>query len=859
MNSDTREVPLGEWQVARVPRKSWNSSAAPQTRGLKWLAAIVPGAVHYDLIRAGKLTNPFASSQAAKQAEWVAENDWVYRTSFRLGQADLANVDLVLDMDGVDTFSDVWVNGTLVGQTANNLRGYRFDLAKDHLIAGSNQLLVHVKAHRRLVSSQVPEASRRLALSRDRQSYAGKALIRRYPRSFSSGNASQLNLGTEILGIGINRPVRILNKPSVQIHDLHFHVGEVSTELADASVSFQLVSGTAIRPGLHVQVSLLDPLGAQSVANATVPATSDPTSVSLKVKNPKLWWPRGYGEPHLYRLRVEVKDGDLPVTFDARQVGIKRVELIKKLESGRKTFKFVVNGTEVYVRGFNHVPVDYIQVHGAWAEYERLLELVCDAHANLVRIWGGGSVESERFYDACDELGLMLWQDFFLHSTLYPDYDPTFVKEFAEESDELVRRLRNHACLSLLCGGNEQLQGWEEWGWQADVDSFYGKPLIDELLPEIARTLCPEVPYIVNSPHGGRVANSPTEGNVHFGNSFYQATKDPLFLTETCWNFESYSRPRTLLTSMNLDVDDFTDPGWPARWTEITSRPLITRQPFSGWYTQRTLREYLHGLEIEHLEADRQGISLLRLRSGSCNGIVYWPLNKGTPLFEFGCVDYAGYPLMNFYLVKRLFADVALGLYRDIDDIRVVGSNLTSEAIPAKLRVIHLDNGGTVLKTWDTSVSLAPKGISRLADLSGYYRAVTDRTRELVFAELVVGDEVLCEDVLYFCPIAEFETEPSVISARADRRADGEWVVTVDAPAVVKLLEIEGDERWLFGDNYFTLVPGHRRQITARLLGVEPDKGYEITLSDSGQSKLVRCEMPARTQPTPPSAGESLV
>lgn len=842
-SAETPNVPIGHWQVARVSKKSFDSGAPPNFRGLRWLGAVVPGAVHYDLVRAGKLANPFASTLAAKQAQWVVESDWLYRASFTLEEAHLAVGRLVLCLDGVDTFADVWVNGILVGQTANNLRAYRFDLDRDNLIVGSNQLMIHVKAHRRMVSAQIPEAYRRLATSSDRQSYAGKSLIRRYPRSFSSGNASQLNLGTEILGIGINRPVRILAIAAIQIEDLHFQVQNATSQEADVSVRFRLVSDDPIRHGLHAEVSLLDPASVQSVARMIVPAGSDATSVSLKVRNPKLWWPRGYGEPHLYLLRVEVNDGRTTLAADERRVGIKKVELVKKLESGKNTFQFVVNGTEVYVRGFNIVPVDYIQVHGNRDDYERLLELACDAHANLVRIWGGGSVEADSFYDACDERGLMLWQDFFLHSTLYPDYDPAFVKEFHQESQDLVCRLRNHACLSLLCGGNEQQQGWEEWGWQADLDSFYGRALIYELLPKLASNLCPEVPYIVNSPHGGRVANSPTEGNVHFGNSFFQATKDPLFLTETCWNLESYSRPQTLLASMDLDVDKFSELGWPARWTKITSRPLITRFPFSGWYTLRTLREYLHGLEVEHLEADRHAISILRLQSSSCNGIVYWSFNKGTPLFEFGCVDYTGYPLMNYYGVKRLFADVALGLYRDIDDIRVVASNLRPDAIEGRLHVVHLDNKGTVLKTWEKPISLEPRRISRIADLTDYYREVMDRTRELIYAQIVVDDAVLCEEALYFCPIAEFDTEPSHISVLVERPTEGKWIINLDTSAVVKLLQIEGDERWLFSDNYFTLVPGFSRRITARLLETAPNRKFELAISDGGMSKPIRCEM----------------
>ena len=676
----------------------------PELDGLEWLEATVPGAVQYDLIRAGTISNPLSSGKASEDAAWVAATDWIYRVDFDL-DPEIGEQQLAIELDGVDTFADVWLNDTLIGATANNYRWYRFTIPGGLTHTGVNTLVVHVKAHRRMIAPEIAEATARIALDGS-ENHNGKSVLRRYQRSFYGKNSNMLNMGTEVLGIGINRAVRIVVVAPVEIEDLFFEVLNASSDKADVAVHFRLRSEPESTDGLRVSVRLVEPDNDAIIAKAEA-AARDVNSVNFSVPRPALWWPRGYGEPHLYRLVVDVLNGDDSVGTSEMSVGIKKVEIVRRKDNGRATFRIVVNDTEIYVRGYNVVPLDYIKVHGDWAEYRRIFDIICHGHGNLVRLWGGGAIENDAFYEECDRRGIMLWQDFYMHSALYPDYDLAWVEEFRQESTELVKRLRSHACLSVLCGGNEQIEGWEEWGWQGQVDQFYGRSLFDEVLPAVSRELCPSVPYVVNTPHGeGGMANSPTAGVIHSGNNFYNATKDPVFLTETCWNYQSYSRPETLKGSMGLDVADFAGLGWPARWREITELGLITKFPFTGRPEWHSLEDYLYGLEVEHMEADHQALSLLRTRSSSCTGIVYWPLNKGAPLFEFGCVDYDGRPLMNFYVVRRLFADVALGLYRDVDDVRVVASNVSAHSIEASLRLVSATSDGKVQALLEQDVSV---------------------------------------------------------------------------------------------------------------------------------------------------------
>jgi beta-mannosidase len=215
----------------------------------------------------------------------------------------------------------------------------------------------------------------------------------------------------------------------------------------------------------------------------------------------------------------------------------------------------------------------------------------------------------------------------------------------------------------------------------------------------------PRSPYVPNSPHGGLGGQSPTTGDTHTWGNYYNATKDPLFVTETCWIYDSYSRPETLRETMGLHVNELAARGWPRRWRELTGLGLFTKFPFTHYDEITSLRAYLRSLEVEQLEADYQALVYLRTRSPSCNGLVYWPLNKGGPLFGFGCIDYAGRPLMAYYAVQRVFADVVLHLYRDGADVRVGRGQCRRASGRDTARHVHAN--GRISGRWELPTTIA--------------------------------------------------------------------------------------------------------------------------------------------------------
>lgn len=481
-----------QWQLAQYKKMSQDSQDYPDLRDLDWIDADVPGAVHYDLMRAGKLNNPFASSQAAHDAVWVAQSDWLYRNRFSLADTNINTSRVIIKIHGIDTFADIWLNGEFLGETGNAFRVYQFEVQHGALKTDDNLLLVHIKGHDRMIVSKIPEA-KRMGRTGEVSGLLGKSLIRRYQRNFFT-NSSLLNLGTGVLGIGIYKPIGVQVFPGAFIEDCAFTVASLSEQEATASVCVELNPGRFEHANLTIEAVLWETDRNQPVAVNSVTTTANSVELPLTIPQPKLWWPAGYGEPNLYHLAVHVSDGTFRLHTHEQRVGLKQVELMTRQANGRKTFFFKVNGQKVYARGFTTIPPDYLKVHDSWDAYARLFTIMKNAQTNMSRIWGGGVVENEQYYDTCDELGIMVWHDFLLHSNVYPDYDADFVENFRQEAIGLVKRLRNHACLTALCGGNEQQEGWDEWNWKSEMDAFYGEKLIKELLPDIAAAYCPAIP-----------------------------------------------------------------------------------------------------------------------------------------------------------------------------------------------------------------------------------------------------------------------------------------------------------------------------------------------------------------------------
>lgn len=802
-----------DWKVALYPSDTPDYSV-PDPTGLDFMPAKVPGAVQYDLMSAGRLENPYASTQAAFDSAWVAKSDWLYESSFTLTQIP-DDCRWFLNIDGIDTYSEIWLGGTMIGETRNNYRFYEFPVDKTLLHVGNNVLHIRVKGHHRMVLDQIEAAGCLGHDSNDVEGLMGKSLIRRYQRSFF-GASSLLNIGTGVLGIGINRLVTLSYYRESRITDWVFR----TLSLKNGTATCELMIETDGSDG-ELQATITNPETGVDIVAFNCAVKKGKHVFPIEVFEPELWWPAGYGKPFLYRLSLKLMKGECCIHSLEHDIGIKTVEIITKLDNGRNTFHFRVNDKRIWVRGQNTIPLDYIKVYGDPTDEQRIFRLLENAQTNMVRVWGGGMPELDSFYEACNRLGIMLWVDGFLHSNVYPDYDPEFVEEYKQECYGLLKRMRRHVALSVVCGGNELIEGWEEYGWQSKIDRFYGESLFTHCLPAIAKELCPEIPYIVNCPHGGVDTQSPTTGDTHNWGNYFNAFKDPLFVSETCWSQESYSRPETLEKRMDINVDDYQGKCWFDNWTKQTTRPRIGRLAYSNWphHDNPNLRRYLHTLELEQARADYHALRLFRLRSPSNSGVIYWSFNKGGPLFQFGCVDYLGYPMMSYYVVKRLNKGVVSGIFRDGDEINVVVSNQSGSDFEGTVELLHLHADGDEINGHITNVSLTDGHCKKVFSSANLYDTVIDRTKEVFYLRLRDKYGIMIdEDILFMCLFSEFDQRDTTVKANIVRLSDHAWELSLIATCVIRQFEIESNQKLLCSDNYFPMAPGEVKKVQIEIL-----------------------------------------
>jgi beta-mannosidase len=479
----------------------------------RWLPATAPGVVHLDLIAAGRIPDPFYGLNE-NEVQWVGERDWLYRCAFEVSPEALGRAQLDLCFDGLDTFATVWLNGEQILSSDNMFVPQRVPV-KDRLRAGRNELRI-------LFESALRRGREIEAQHTQRQPWNGDS-SRLYVRKAQYHYG--WDWGPTLMTAGLWRGVR-LEAYQARIAELHAP-SELSQDLSTATVRVAVgVVGAAA--GSSVRLELLDPHG-KRVAAATAPLVRSETAPGSKANHmimfgyPQLWWPNGYGPHPLYTLVASVEHDGQMLDQAEQRLGLRRLRLVQAplADEPGTTFLFEVNNTPLFGGGANWIPADSFTPRITRERYGQLLRLAAEAHMTMLRVWGGGIYEDDAFYDGCDELGLLVWQDFMFACGIYPAHE-AFLDSVRTEAEANVRRLRHHPSLAVWCGNNEDYQnavsaGVYDINFNGDhrTTKFPGRHIYERLLPEICAALDPLRPYWRASPYGGPDANSRIEGDRH--------------------------------------------------------------------------------------------------------------------------------------------------------------------------------------------------------------------------------------------------------------------------------------------------------------------------------------------------------
>ncbi|WP_309380906.1 beta-mannosidase [Cerasicoccus frondis] len=796
---------------------NWQFRSAKEN---KWLDAVVPGCVHTDLRRHDLIPDPFYGSNELDLV-WIEQTDWHYRTTVSLGKNTLNQECIELVAEGLDTFATIKINGEIVGNTDNMFVGYRFDV-KALLKAGKNEIEVMLGSPWDAIRARAPEPVRCIG---DR--IGGRTEIRKQQCSFGWDWGPRL--GTS----GIWRPIRLEAWSGNRIEDYFVSQSHSPGQcVLDVDVN-------AAKRGKAFQVAVR-----LSYQGEEITQSSDilGETVQVIVTKPELWQPNGHGEQPLYDLTVELwQKGEL-IDQRTQKIALCEIKLVQEADEWGESFKFVVNGKEIFGKGANWIPAHSFVNEGE-ALFDDLLDSAVDAHMNMIRVWGGGVYELESFYEACLKRGLMVWQDFMFACTPYPG-DPAFCKQVRAEAEYQVRRLRNYANIALWCGNNEIVQLHRDTLLSDKKEARAYTKIFLEILPKALEKFLPGADYIHTSeinPHDvfGNTTNQDS-GDAHFWGvwhdrqhfSAYEEQQHRFFSEFGMQAFPHMETAATFTKSQNIFSPEMNNHQKNGGGNQIIFHYIAELYRFPKDY-QATV--YLS--QIMQAFTLRYGIEHMRRNSPRTMGAVYWQLNDCWPVASWSSIDFGGRWKALHYAAKRFFAP-ALVSVKWLGREKVHGStNYVVEHVDAVEIYTVFDgpqasSGELTWQVWSVSQNKVILEETKPVKLN-YGKAVRRKKLDLSseiaehgFEDLIIRTRLTAEgyadSVNTTCLTGpkRLDFDAPKIKTKVQKSTDGAYEITLssDRIAYQVYLNLTNAIPHRLSDNFFDLFPGETKTVTLRPL-----------------------------------------
>ncbi len=802
-----------DWQCKK--RTATRSVIEDSTDSSDWLAASVPGTVHQALLATNQIPDPFYGFNE-KLVQWVGESDWMYRCTFELSAEVTAEDCITLCFDGLDTFATVWLNGQHIHTSDNMFVPYRMQI-DSQLHVGKNELLILFESAWYRGREREATYGRQAVWNGD----ASRVYVRKAQYHYG------WDWGPTLLTTGPWRPVRV-EIYRARLSELHCPT-EVTSNLEHASIHVNAaceLRGTVQSNDVSLHLMLYNPTGEQ-IDEHTLPMTGDTIQHTFELSTPQLWWPHGYGEQPLYRVVATLRT-HTGEELDRREqrLGLRRLQLVQQplVEENGTTFFFEINNTAIYCGGANWIPADSFLPTITSERYRAWLQLAAYAHMTMVRIWGGGIYEEDVFYDTCDELGILVWQDFMFGCGIYPALD-WFQKSVQVEAEITVRRLRHHPSIALWCGNNEdyllaQSLGSYDNSFTGDFTrtAFPARALYERLLPDICAQLDPTRPYWPGSPYSGADANTVWRGDTHVWDIWQKSIPyqdypkiTARFVSEfgmesfpELATIESFASPEERYPqSRTLDHHNKSEGG----------QRLLSGYIFDNIRMPSDLADYIYATQFIQAEAMGVGIRGWRRHWGHTDmqtgGALLWQLNDCWPVTSWGIVDYALRPKAAYYVVRRELAPFVVGLAPTTDNhAEVWALNGITMPINVNVEIYTWTLDGTLVAEEHHVVTLAANQGTELGRI--HQQGTHVMSARLQKDGLTIARTALWPEPFKYLSLAEPEItieklDAQTLRIQAKRPAKGVWLSAGDGI------------QW--SDNMLDLLPNDPQIIKAQGLG----------------------------------------
>ncbi len=798
------------WQFRQV-------TAGAQDAESGWLPATVPGDVHLDLLANKKIPDPFSRDNESR-LQGIENESFEYRLTFDVAPTLLArsNVDMVFE--GLDGPSQVYLNGVQVLNGINSFRIWRVPVKAD-LHAGKNQL--------RVVFLSPVKAAADIAAADPWQ-----PKTKTDPKTYLRKPAYEYgwDWGPRFVTSGIWRPIRIEAWDKVRIADFAIRQRDVSREVAHLDAQVEVEASSAGPARVILQYSNAGK-PAILASNIDLHSGDNVIDIPVEIRQPKLWYPAGYGDQPLYDFNAKLSAGATLADQRKTRTGLRSIVLRRQLDKWGRSFEFDVNGIPVFGKGADVIPFDSFPNRVTTADYRRILQSARDANMNMIRHWGGGYYETDEFYQICDELGIMVWQDFMFGN----DWQPgtyAFKQNIEAEADDQVRRLRNHPSIIIWSGNNEteEALNWSPRDklplevkyqmWQDYLTEFSG------ILNRVVARLEPDIPYWPSSPSSDyeELSDSYQSGDAHIWDVWHgrvpfstYETHHPRFVTE--YGFQSFPEMRTIeaFTEPEDRKNIFT-PVMLAHQKNNEGNAIIHDYLLKDYPEPKDFASFLYVSQVLQAEGIKIGAEHFRRNRPETMGSIFWQLNDCWPVASWSSIDYYGRWKALQYYARRFYAPVLVSPHLEDGSVRtyVVSDKITAQ--PASLRVRLMDFDGKVLLEDNRDVSVDPLASKVYLDwpLAKLTQAgAADTSRVFVVAELSSGNTQTSRNLTYLAPTKEIRLKPATLAVETTG-AGGSFKIRISSPVLARSVYLSfGDLDAQVSDNYFDLLPGEAREITA--------------------------------------------
>ncbi|WP_138753171.1 beta-mannosidase [Paenibacillus sinopodophylli] len=792
----------------------------------EWMSAIVPGCVHTDLLRNGKIKDPFYATNE-HDLQWIDKIDWDYESNFDVAEELLQLSVLELVFDGLDTYADVYLNGQHVLSADNMFRTWKADV-KTIVKAENNQLHIRFRSPVKEDLPKIEKLGYNLPASNDQSELGGlgadkiSVFARKAPYHYG------WDWGPRFVTSGIWREARLEGWSNNKIADLHIQQDEVTASGATLSIQVEIEAEASWSGTIRIRTE-----GHSWEQEAVLHQGSNFIEVKAVIDRPKLWWSRGLGDANLYTFTAELLDESAVIAAKSARTGLRSVRLVRDKDEKGASFYFELNGVPVFAKGANHIPNDSFITDVTDERYRHEIVTAAESNMNMLRVWGGGIYEQSVFYELCDEYGIMVWQDFMFACSMYPG-DEAFLNNVRQEAAQNVKRLRNHPSIVLWCGNNEIDSAWAEydenggWGWKKEYTSEQRsviwldyQTIFHDILDEAVSKFAPTTPYWPSSPlisltgdinqHAHPLS---TEGDIHYWGVWHAVepfenynVKVGRFMSEYGFqSFPEYDSVMTFATEQDLALDSKV---MRAHQKNGDGNRLIKEYMDMYMKQPKDFPAFLYMSQVLQAEAMKMAIEAHRRHMPYCMGTLYWQMNDCWPVASWAGMDYYGKWKAMQYYAKRSFADTMLSFDRTEEGtVRVHAITDLLAPLTGELSLTLYNFAGTVIKQSSSPVSINGNSAAVVSSINEQeWLAGYEAGSVVLYAELVSEGSVIDSKTYYFTEAKNQKLTAAEIRITEVEGSDG-TAYSLVTDTLAKQVWVTAEHEGMFIDNFFDLIPG---------------------------------------------------